>query len=208
MSYGFSALRWRHRRPGVAADRQGGGTPAARAGLNLDGVKLQVPWLPGAVCGMGRLGPTSTQSILFKHTWALICDSSSAAVDPGLLVSSLSVNILLESLHISEWRRWSPLSSWANILGRLWFLWEAVFRNITENHSQYSKLGECGNLSLMVGGWLVVWLAPLHAEYLHVGAFNKFLHKRYFVKTLLLLELAWYFKAVILFVYLCLNVCM
>ena len=60
----------------------------------------------------------------------------------------------------------------------------------------------------MVGGWLVVWLAPLPAKCLHIGVFNKFLCRRYFVKSLLLLELAGYFKALILFVYLCLNVCM
>ena len=53
----------------------------------------------------------------------------------------------------------------------------------------------------MVGGWLVVWLAPLPAKCLHIGAFNKFLCRRYFVKSLLLLELAVYFKALILFIY-------
>ena len=42
----------------------------------------------------------------------------------------------------------------------------------------------------MVGGWLVVWLAPLLSKCLHIGVFNKFLWRRYFVKRLLLLELA------------------
>ena len=206
------------------------GDTGGRCGCRQAGWRHRAPWQPGLVwtclgatfrspgCGMGRLGPTSlwdgqagptsTQSIFFKHAWALIHDRSSSAVDPGLLVSSLSVNILLDSLHINEWRKWSPLSSWADILGRLCFLWEAVFPNVIENHSQCSKLGECGNLSLMVGGWLVVRLAPLLSKCLHIGVFNKFLWRRYFVKRLLLLELAWYFKALVLFVYLCLNVCM
>ena len=146
--------RW----PGVAADRQVEAQviPAAWAGLNLAGDKLQVPRIPRAVFRLGRLGPTSTQIILFEHAWALIRDRSSSAVDPGLLVSSLPVNILLESRHISEWRKCSPLSLWADILGRLWCLWEAVFPIVIENHCQCSKLGEYGNLSL-----LVCWLSGL-----------------------------------------------
>ena len=43
----------------MAADRQVKAQviQAAWAGLNLDGVKLQVPLVPGAVCRMARLGP-------------------------------------------------------------------------------------------------------------------------------------------------------
>ena len=209
MSYAFSAQRWKEE-AWCGYRQAGGGTGHPRSlGRSEHGWgQTQVPWVPRAVFRMGRLGPTSTQIILFKHARAFICDITSLAVDPDLLVSSLPVNILLESRHVSEWRKCSPLSLWADILGRLWFLWEAVFPIVIENHCQCLKLGECGNLRLLVGGWLVVCLGLLLVKWLHIGAFNKFLCRRHFENSLLLLELAWYFKALILFVDLCLNVCM
>ena len=38
-------------------------TQAAWAGPNLAGGELQAPWVLGAVCRLGRVGPPSTQSM-------------------------------------------------------------------------------------------------------------------------------------------------
>ena len=54
-----------YRRPGVSPDRQVDAqvTQAAWAGPNLAGGELQAPWVLGAVCRLGRVGPPSTQSM-------------------------------------------------------------------------------------------------------------------------------------------------
>ena len=77
------------------------GTPAARAGRNLAGVGLQFPWVPGASCRMGRVGPACARRSLFsKGARAGLLEGGSSAAHPGWLVSPWSVNIRPDCPHL------------------------------------------------------------------------------------------------------------